>query len=117
VDHPAEGHPRVWLSARDGLGLDLLRGAIGGALELRHVVGSIELPAGAGRLRARLHELGAVVDEQAGDDGWRLQLDLAEVDARRLYAQAHGEALRPLLDGAELDRALSGEHDFGVDRV
>ena len=117
VDRPAEGHPRVWLSARDGSGLGLLRGAIGEALELRHVVGSIDLPARAGRLRARLHELGAVVGEQASEDGWRLQLDLAEADAQRLYAQAHGEALRPLLDGAALDRAMSGEPDFGVDRL
>ena len=42
---------------------------------------------------------------------------MAEADAQRLYAQAHGEALRPLLDGAALDRAMSGEPDFGVDRL
>ncbi len=117
VDRPVEAHLRVWLSAREGSGLDLLRGAIGEALELRHVVGAIELPARAGRLRARLHELGAVRSEQPADHGWRLEVDLAEVDAQRLYTQPNGEALRPLLDGAALDRAMSGEPDFGMDRA
>ena len=35
LDRPAEGPPRVWLSARDGVGLDLLRDAIGEVLGLR----------------------------------------------------------------------------------
>src|SRR5690606_18225230 len=60
IGHPAEGHPRVWISARDGEGLGLLAEAMGEALQLRHVSGTIELPSRAGRLRARLHELGAV---------------------------------------------------------
>ena len=115
LDRPAEGHHRVWLSARDGRGLDLLRSAIGEALELRQVAGTIELPARAGRLRARLHELGAIRNEQPGEHGWRLQLDMAEADALRLYAQPDGDVLRPLLDGAALDRALSDEPDYGID--
>jgi len=115
LDRPAEGHPRVWVSARDGQGMDLLRTAIGEALELRHVAGTIELPPGAGRLRARLHELGAVRGEQADEGGWRLQVDLAEADALRLYAQAQGELLRPLLDDALLERAAPGYPGFGPD--
>jgi len=98
VDTPAEGHPRVWLSARDGGGLDLLRSALGEALDLRHLVGTVALPPDAGRLRARLHELGAVVAESASDDGWTMDLDLVRADAQRLHAQPHGDALQPLLD-------------------
>src|SRR5690606_19414642 len=60
IDRPGEGHLRAWVSAREGEGMDLLRAAIGEALELRHVTGTVELPPRAGRLRARLHELGAV---------------------------------------------------------
>ena len=115
LDRPAEGHLRVWLSAREGRGLDLLRSAIGEALQLRQVTGTIDLPARAGKLRARLHDLGAIRNEAPGEQGWRLQLDMAEVDALRLYAQPDGDALRPLLDGAALDRALSDEPDYGTD--
>ena len=97
IDHPAEGHPRVWISARDGEGLGLLAEAMGEALQLRHVSGTIELPSRAGRLRARLHELGAVRAEHPGEDGWRLQVDLAEAEARRLAAGPEGHVLAPLL--------------------
>jgi GTP-binding protein HflX len=115
IDRPAEGHSRVWVSARDGQGMDLLRATIGEALELRHVTGTIELPPGAGRLRARLHELGAVRGEQPGEGGWRLQVDLAEADALRLYTQAEGELLRPLLDDGMLERLARAYPGFGPD--
>ena len=91
---------KVWLSARDGEGLDLLRKALGARLGLRRVAGELLLPGDAGRLRARLHDLGAVRSEAHDEDGWRLQLDLAEADASRLAAQDFGAPLRPLLDGA-----------------
>ena len=93
----AEGRMRVWLSARDGRGLDLLRQALAESLELRHVVGEVRVPPQAARLRARLHDLGAVRDEEHDEHGWRIRVDLALADAQRLFAQAHGEALRPLL--------------------
>ena len=60
---PADGAPtasreRVWMSARDGVGLDLLRDALGAALALRRVARRAAPAAGAGRLRARLHAAG-----------------------------------------------------------
>ncbi len=88
---------RVWVSARDGLGLDLLRAALGGLLGLRRIHGQVRLPADAGRLRARLHELGAVRGEAHDEAGWSLQLDLARADAQRLASQPWGAALQPLL--------------------
>ena len=87
---------------RDGDGLDLLRRALGARLGLRRVAGELVLPGDAGRLRARLHDLGAVRSEQHDDDGWRLQLDLAEADASRLAAQDFGAPLRPLIDGTSV---------------
>jgi GTP-binding protein HflX len=87
----------VWLSARDGLGLDLLREALGERLGLRRVAGLARLPTSAGRLRARLHALGAVHDEQHADDGWLLRIDLPLVEAARLAAQPDGAPLQPLL--------------------
>ena len=59
--------------------------------------GEVQLPPGAGRLRARLHELGAVLAEHHDEHGWTLSLDLAEADAARIVAHAYGEPLRPLL--------------------
>ncbi|MCR6496768.1 GTPase HflX [Thermomonas sp. S9] len=87
----------VWLSARDGLGLDLLREALGERLGLRRVAGLARLPTSAGRLRARLHALGAVRGEQHADDGWLLRIDLPLVEAARLAAQPDGAPLQPLL--------------------
>ena len=95
--HATAARERVWLSARDGAGLDLLRDALGARLGLRRVAGEVQLPPGAGRLRARLHELGAVLAEHHDEQGWTLSLDLAEADAARIVAHAYGEPLRPLL--------------------
>ncbi|QDH69616.1 ribosome rescue GTPase HflX [Marilutibacter alkalisoli] len=103
LDRPVEGRPRVWLSARDGHGLGLLRQALSEALELRHVAGEIRIPPQAARLRARLHDLGAVRSEHADEHGWQLEVDLAANDARRLFAQPHGEWLRPLVEAEATD--------------
>jgi GTP-binding protein HflX len=92
---------QAWLSARDGTGLDLLREALGARLGQRRVAGVLRLGNDAGRLRARLHALGAVRHESHDDAGWRIDLDLAEPEAQRLAAQAYGAPLRPLLASAE----------------
>jgi GTPase len=97
-DRPGEGRQRVWVSAQLGLGLDLLRKALAEVLELRHVVGEVRLPSEAARLHARLHAIGAIREEVHDEQGWLLHVDMAIADAQKLYVQAHGEALRPLLD-------------------
>jgi GTP-binding protein HflX len=88
---------RVWISARDNAGLDLLRDALGAKLGLRRIQGDLRLPPAAGRLRARLHALGAVRAESHDEHGWSISLDLAAADAERLATDAHGEPLRSLL--------------------
>ena len=101
IDARGEEHSAVWLSARDGSGLDLLSEALGERLGLRRVAGDITLPTHAGRLRARLHALGAIRQEIHDADGWHLQVDLPLVDASRLAAQTDGSPLRPLLPTVE----------------
>ncbi|MFP5374545.1 MAG: ribosome rescue GTPase HflX [Gammaproteobacteria bacterium] len=92
---------QVWISARDGLGLELLRAALGARLGLRRIAGELRLGSGDGRLRARLHQLGAVRAESHDEHGgWRMNLDLAEAEARRLAAQDYGAPLAPLLAAA-----------------
>ena len=104
LDRPAGGRPRVWLSAREGQGLELLRQALVEALELRHVAGRVRIPPQAAKLRARLHELGVVRGEEGDEGGWQVDVDMAVSDLQRLFAQAHGEWLRPLVEAAGLDR-------------
>jgi GTP-binding protein HflX len=91
---------RVHVSAREGRGLDLVRDAIAEALTQARMSGRVHLPHAAGRLRARLFELGAVVGEHADEAGWTLEVD------------APARLLEPLLgssgpDGARLREALS----------
>lgn len=96
---------RVWISARDGLGLDLLRVALAARLGLRRVQAELRLPPSAGRLRARLHALDAIREESHDEHGWTLSVDLALADAERLAGQADGAPLRTLLTEAGADPA------------
>ena len=93
----------VWISARDGLGLDLLSHALGRRLGIRRIVGEVRLPPEAGRLHARLHALEGVRGETLDESGWLLQVDLAHADAARLASQEDGEPLRALLPPDEDD--------------
>ena len=81
----AGGPERVWLSARSGAGLDLLRAAIGerfaDALTHQH----LRLPSCDGRLRAQVFSLGQVRHEQFdADGGWQVEFDIRRQDLGRL---------------------------------
>ncbi|MEA9660388.1 ribosome rescue GTPase HflX [Xanthomonas campestris] len=88
---------RVWISARDGRGLEELQRALGHRLDLRHITGSLRLPASAGRLRSKLHQLEVIRSEQVDEEGWLLEVDLPHVEAERLAAGEDGAPLRALL--------------------
>jgi GTP-binding protein HflX len=94
----SELRERLWLSARSGEGLDNLREALAARFGDRMLAGELALAPAQGRLRSRLHALGAIraedVDEQGG---WRLRLDLPLAVAERLAAEPGGDALEPLL--------------------
>jgi GTP-binding protein HflX len=97
-DQPNEGRERVWLSARDTLGLGLLEDALVQRLSLVRVQGMLHLPAAhAERLRSRLHALSAVRSETHDEDGWHIEVDLSLADAKRLAVQAGGAPLEALL--------------------
>ena len=70
IDRNEDGLPyRVWLSAKDGSGIDLLRQAIAEVLAIDVIRETLVLPANAGRLRAMLFEQGAVLSESYDETG------------------------------------------------
>ncbi len=92
-----DGEPRLWLSARDGRGLDLLRETLGRRFARALLEGTVLLGHGDGRLRARLHALGAVLAEHHDEAGWTLRLRMERTVAERLAAMPEGQPLHPLL--------------------
>jgi GTP-binding protein HflX len=70
IDRDENGMPvAVWLSARDNLGMDLLFAAMAERLGPHRFEGWLILPAQQARLRARLFEAGAVVEERIDEAG------------------------------------------------
>lgn len=74
----------VWVSAMTGDGLELLKHAIGRRLRQQTVHRYLHLEPAQGRQRARLFELGAVLGEEALEEGgWSLEIKMVEKDLRR----------------------------------
>ena len=95
-----EGEGRaVWLSAATGEGIPLLLEAISDRLRRKTLHRLIHLQPSQGRLRSRLFELGAVLNEQIEDDGgWTLELEMPEQDLKRFVKRENvdPELLEPL---------------------
>ena len=76
---------RVWLSAASGAGVSLPRAALGDRLAEDMVHRTVRLPPAAGRLRARLYEVGHVLDERAEPEGgWQVEFEVSEPAFQRL---------------------------------
>ncbi len=74
----------VWLSALSGEGLPMLTEAISRRLNQDTVHRHLRLSPAQGRQRAKLFELGAVINEDVRDDGgWVLEVKMSEKDLRR----------------------------------
>ncbi|MDF3935421.1 ribosome rescue GTPase HflX [Pseudomonas citronellolis] len=90
IQRDETGKPvRVWLSAREGRGLDLLEKAVAELLGDDLFVGTLCLPQRLGRLRAQFFELGAVQAEDHDEQGRAvLQVRLPRVELNRLVSRA-----------------------------
>ncbi|MBT8088490.1 MAG: GTPase HflX [Gammaproteobacteria bacterium] len=74
----------VWLSALTGEGLPMLREAIATRLRQKTERRIIQLAPSQGRQRAKLFELGAVLNEAPVDEGgWTLEIEMTGKDLRR----------------------------------
>ncbi|KZX57216.1 GTPase HflX [Stutzerimonas frequens] len=89
IQRDADGKPqRVWVSARDGLGLGLLRQAVAELLGDDLFVGTLRLPQRLGRLRAQFFELGAVQRETHDEEGGSLlEVRLPRVELNRVISR------------------------------
>jgi GTP-binding protein HflX len=78
VESDADGTvTRVWLSAQTGDGVELLRDGLGDWFSRGRERVQLQLPPGAGRLRAMLHDSIHVASEKVLDDGgWAIAVDL-----------------------------------------
>lgn len=83
IDHDAEGRPSaVWLSASNQTGMPELRQGIAGLLREHLIVDTLRVPPEQSALRAKLHGLGAVIEESFDDSGVA-NLDV-RIEARKL---------------------------------
>ncbi len=88
INRNSEGRPvEVWMSARTGLGVDLLQEALRELLPGQIVYCQVALSPDQGRLRATLYNMGAVVSEEIDEAGQcLLQLRIQRADYLRLFA-------------------------------
>jgi GTP-binding protein HflX len=86
IERDEAGMPSaVWISAQQGLGLDLLTSAVAQRLSRFARRARVRLPASAGALRSRLYAAKAVRAERAGEDGSiELTVELPEIEIRAL---------------------------------
>lgn len=75
IDGDEQGLPaRVWVSAREGQGLDLLREALLTRLAGKTVERDLFIPMNNAEVYALLHAEQAIVDEKLVDGGWQLSV-------------------------------------------
>jgi GTP-binding protein HflX len=89
---------RVWVSAAQGRGLDLLRETLGRALQRERVHCWLRVPDDAGKLRAWLFEQGLVANERPAASGWELEIDAPRALIEPLLGTPDGQWLKAQLD-------------------
>jgi GTP-binding protein HflX len=89
VEHCSRGRARaVWVSAATGIGMDHLREAIATHFHKDAVHGWVRLSPDAGRLRARLFNIGAVAEEKLELNGdWSIKLRVSRKNLQQLCQQ------------------------------
>src|SRR5690554_4632616 len=89
IQRDADGVPRrVWVSAQQGLGLDLLREAMAELLGDDLFVGTLKLPQRLGRMRGQLFDRGAVQSETHDEECVSLlEVRLQRVELHRLISR------------------------------
>lgn len=89
IDRDDTGRPiRVWVSAQDGLGIDLLKSALTECLHKSMVEYQLKVPANEGRLRGMLYNLNCIAQQSYSDDGdWLVDIKMLESDWNKMNKQ------------------------------
>lgn len=77
---------KVWVSAKTGVGLDILRELIANKLCDSMIQEEIWLSAEQAKLRFKLYSMHAVISEKSVEDGWRLKIKLTAQQKQRLFS-------------------------------
>ena len=97
---------RLWCSAATGEGLDLLERALGEFFLHDQVQGWLQLPPGAGRLRAAIYRTGKILQDVSDESGgWWLEVRISEHELETLYRR---EGLRYALYASREPVDLAG---------
>ncbi len=93
LDRGQTGQPkRVWVSALAGTGLAILSSALMERVSGKLIRATMHLPVEAGKLRARLFEVGTVLSEKPLSTGvLALEIEISQNSLKRLYS----EGLKP----------------------
>ncbi len=92
IDRDEHDRPRrVWISAQQGKGMDLLQRAIAELVGEDLIHEFLPVPHNQGRLRARLYDLGVVQSEHYNDAGLPvLEVRMPKMELQRLVLQEGG---------------------------
>ena len=89
IDRDDEGRPiRVWVSAQEGLGIDLLKSALTECLHKTMVAHKLKIPPNEGRLRGILYNLNCISEQSYSDEGdWLVDVKMLESDWNKIDKQ------------------------------
>jgi GTP-binding protein HflX len=86
IDRDDTGRPiRVWISAQEGLGIDLLKNALTECLHREMVEYQLKVPPNEGRLRGMLYNLNCIAQQSYSEDGdWLVDIKMLESDWNKI---------------------------------
>lgn len=86
IDRDDEGRPiRVWVSAQQGKGIDLLKIALTECLRKEMVHHKLAIPASDGKIRGMLYELNCINQQSYSQEGdWIVDISMLAIDWHRL---------------------------------
>jgi GTPase len=93
IDRDEDGRPiRVWVSAQQGLGIDLLKNALTECLAEKMVQYQLRVPPKLSALRGRLFELNCIAAEDYADDGdWLVDVRMPIKEWHKLVKHFDGD--------------------------
>jgi GTP-binding protein HflX len=89
IDRDDTGRPiRVWVSAQDGLGIELLKNALTECLQRAMVEHQLKVPPNEGSLRGMLYNLNCIKSQSYSEDGdWLVDIKMLESDWNKINKQ------------------------------